>query len=195
MRVFFYASPLPTTFHLQRDQRDALKRRVLSLASGLPETELLFEKSGAGKPFLANVDNLHFSISHCDKSAYKAYFVIAVSKAGEIGIDIELIRPRRNLLTIAKKYFSVEETVALAESSVPEALFFELWTKKEAYGKYIGSGLNKEILGRAFTDQDKPNMFSQTIIAPETQERLRLSLYAEDAGVTPPALYITTASI
>jgi 4'-phosphopantetheinyl transferase len=60
-----------------------------------------------------------------------------------LGVDVERIRPMRDMLTIAHRFFCSDEAAELA--ALPEAdrerAFFLCWTRKEAYIKATGDGL------------------------------------------------------
>jgi len=56
-----------------------------------------------------------------------------------VGIDIEEERDSLETEKLAARYFSEREQALL--QNAPRPLFFELWTKKEALGKYLGEGL------------------------------------------------------
>jgi 4'-phosphopantetheinyl transferase len=81
-----------------------------------------------GKPRLARGSGWRFSVAHCDDVA-----LFAFSLAGEIGIDVEAIRPIREAGAIATQFFSARE----------QALgFLYCWTRKEALAKALGDGLS-----------------------------------------------------
>jgi 4'-phosphopantetheinyl transferase len=67
----------------------------------------------------------------------------AISCNREVGIDIEQIEPKWAVWEIAEKFFTSNETAALR--SLPANLllegFFNCWTRKEAYVKARGTGL------------------------------------------------------
>lgn len=115
----------------------ALARKVLAYYTGVPSTALQFARREEGKPYLLN-SPLHFNLSHSGSFA-----ALAVSSLGEIGIDIETLRPR-NFLAIAERYYHTDELNQLLAQ--PEAeridLFFKLWTLKEAFFKATGGGIS-----------------------------------------------------
>jgi 4'-phosphopantetheinyl transferase len=82
---------------------------------------------------------VRFNASH---SGGLALFAITLDR--EIGVDIEHVRPMRDLEGIAARFFSTRETADLM--SLPEDQreegFFRCWTRKEAYIKAIGDGLS-----------------------------------------------------
>jgi 4'-phosphopantetheinyl transferase len=113
-------------------------RQLLAARLGVqPEAvELAYGRNG--KPRLPNRD-LHFSVSHSDDVA-----LFAFSKAAEIGVDVEAIRPIREADAIAAQFFSPREKqayAALARHDKPLG-FLRCWTRKEALAKALGDGLS-----------------------------------------------------
>jgi 4'-phosphopantetheinyl transferase len=94
-----------------------------------------------GKPILGNTSSnrtLRFNLSHAGGLA-----VYAFALGREVGADIEPIRPDFAGWDIAKRFFSSEE-IAELESLPPVSrseAFFLCWTRKEAYIKARGEGL------------------------------------------------------
>jgi 4'-phosphopantetheinyl transferase len=129
----------------------ALMRKVLSHYAGLPSAALEFARSEQGKPYLINSPSpLYFNLSHSGNFA-----VLAVTTLGEIGIDIEAIRPRK-YLAIAERYYHANELQQLL--ATPEAerepLFFKLWTLKEAFFKATGGGISSGLDKAVFSLRD-----------------------------------------
>lgn len=83
-----------------------------------------------GKPYFKDIP-LHFSVSHSEKRV-----ILAVSDRN-IGADIQFIAPRNT--DIANRYFTEAECAYIGDDL---ARFYEIWTKKEAYGKWEGTGLS-----------------------------------------------------
>ncbi|MBB5212693.1 4'-phosphopantetheinyl transferase family protein [Microbulbifer hydrolyticus] len=118
----------------------ALLRRVLGSISGERPEALVFQPNESGKPLLANVPELRFSLSHSGQ-----WIALAVSCEADIGVDIEQPLRPRNFLRIANHYFHPDEQELLA-SSPPELLpvhFYRLWTMKEAFFKGRGTGISE----------------------------------------------------
>jgi 4'-phosphopantetheinyl transferase len=88
------------------------------------------------KPYLNNA--FDFNISHTQNLV-----VCAATTTGNIGIDIEKIQP----VTIEywSDYFTIEEIEAINKSSDKHIAFYRTWTKKEAFIKAIGKGLNIQL--------------------------------------------------
>ncbi len=96
---------------------------------GLPDTPWSFNEHG--KPFIP--DGLFFSISHC-----KTGIAVAVNDK-PIGIDIESFR---NVSPQLIDYTMNEEEQALINASDnPLIAFTEIWTRKEAFAKFLGTGI------------------------------------------------------
>lgn len=86
-------------------------------------------RTAAGKPYFADLP-IRFSLSHSGEMA-----ILAVSDR-EIGADIEQLREVDTRL--AERFFTAREAAYVAGD---RDRFFEVWTKKEAYGKWKGDGL------------------------------------------------------
>ncbi|WP_078083830.1 4'-phosphopantetheinyl transferase family protein [Microbulbifer mangrovi] len=122
----------------------ALLRRVLGKISDQPPEALRFSRNESGKPLLASMPGLHFSLSHSGQ-----WIALAVSCEAPIGIDIEQPSKPRDFLRIAHHYFHPQECTLL-ESPPFELMpmhFYRLWTMKEAFFKARGTGIS-EGLGR-----------------------------------------------
>lgn len=95
-----------------------------------------------GKPALgrgyADLD-LRFNVSHADDVA-----VYAFSEGREIGVDIEFVRPIVGAEDIAQRFFSRFEYGAYLALHPSDRLagFFNCWTRKEAFVKALGNGLD-----------------------------------------------------
>jgi len=82
---------------------------------------------------------LYFNLAHSEGLA-----IYALTRVGEIGIDVECIRPEFAGDEIAKRFFAPGEVSclnAMSKKQRPEA-FFNCWTRKEAFIKATGMGLS-----------------------------------------------------
>lgn len=95
------------------------------------------ERTPEGKPYVSEDLGIYFSVSHT-----KDWWLCAV--AGEpIGADIEE-RGRRVSPVLADRFCHEEERNVLeryADESIRCRTFLEIWTRKEAYVKYVGKGI------------------------------------------------------
>ena len=102
--------------------------------------QLSFGASDRGKPF-ALVDAapaaIDFSVSHSG-----AHALIAVTRAGRVGIDVEDRALRRNIDAAAALTFAAAELAELAAAgeACRTRLFYRIWTMKEALVKALGTG-------------------------------------------------------
>lgn len=114
-------------------------RELLGKYLHCPPSAVKFKTGRYGKlSLLDDQDPLRFNLSHSHGLA-----VYGVCMGRELGIDTEKIRPGFAGEGIAERYFSATEQRELAE--VPKELrdtaFFLCWTRKEAYIKAHGDGL------------------------------------------------------
>ena len=102
---------------------------------GISQQKLDIKKNEYGKPFLANFPSIHYNVSHT-----KGLIVCAISDRC-IGIDVEKKRTLNK--GIVERFFSKSEKhyVFLSEEYQDER-FSEIWTKKEAYVKWLGMGMD-----------------------------------------------------
>ncbi|MBO4534568.1 MAG: 4'-phosphopantetheinyl transferase superfamily protein [Clostridia bacterium] len=117
--------------------RDTHAERMLESYLG---TRVKLGHKHSGAPFIQG-DDRYVSLSHKND-----YLVVALSD-DPIGVDIELLEGKDAYYRIARRYFgeSVEEGDVEG--------FFRAWTKREALGKYLGLGLNKEVMQRDLSGQ------------------------------------------
>ena len=113
-------------------------RRTLAgyLHTGAPA--IRFAYGPQGKPSLPG-EPLQFNVSHTSGEALYAFSLDA-----ELGIDIERLNPAIEVEKIAANFFSPAEVAAIL--ALPpdrrHILFFDFWTRKEAYLKALGHGLS-----------------------------------------------------
>jgi 4'-phosphopantetheinyl transferase len=112
-------------------------RQMLAAALEQPPAALVFIYGEHRKPSLLG-SGLHFNISHTSQ-----YMLCAISPFHNVGIDLEDTRRQVEILSIAEQFFSVQEVSALLSlaGSEQRQLFFEVWTRKEAYLKARGWGI------------------------------------------------------
>ena len=114
------------------DQSETAKNlllRVLDRDYDIKAQEIL--RTDKGKPYIIN--GPCFSISHS-----RGYVGIAVTDS-DIGIDLEVVRPYHEKLP--KRIFSPNEYKWFCSRRETKLDFFTLWTLKESYYKYLGTGL------------------------------------------------------
>ena len=131
-------------FVFERDRRRYLAahcalRQLLSIRTGVPAALLVFDEGPFGKPSLATPPHCAFNMSHSEEVA-----LVAMADTGEIGVDVEMLRPMPDAMALARQNFSAAENAELAATApADQSLAFLLgWTRKEACLKAIGSGLS-----------------------------------------------------
>jgi len=116
-------------------------RSVLGRYLKCAPKEVVFGEGEFGKPLLSPVAHrpgLHFNLSHTGE-----YAVCALTGAGEVGIDIEHVRPAAATPEVASQFLTARELAEVFERA-PQATvaeFFRRWTLKEAVLKAAGTGL------------------------------------------------------
>lgn len=125
---------------LMRDRYIAARGLLRQTLAGYLQADpasLKFETGEYGKPCLA-CGSLHFNISHSGD-----LLIIAVADFPDIGIDIENIKPRTSLESLARRCFSEREFDRWRQLPPAQQLetFYRLWTKKEAFVKAVGRGI------------------------------------------------------
>lgn len=105
------------------------------------------ERGEHGKPFIPTHPEIAFNLSHCDGLA-----VCLIGHARAVGVDAELIRPRRQ--GVLRRAFSTEEAELVESSIDPDELFFCYWTLKESYVKAIGVGISYPLREVCFRIRD-----------------------------------------
>ncbi|SFO35978.1 4'-phosphopantetheinyl transferase [Pseudobutyrivibrio sp. UC1225] len=106
-------------------------------------SELIFDKTKTGKPILkfigkTSLNNVDFNFSHTKTAVLLG---IVFEKNYAIGVDIECLK--KAPFDIMPMVFHPLEIdfVNSFHGDMKNQAFFEIWTKKEAYTKCIGTGL------------------------------------------------------
>lgn len=105
------------------------KYYVLPKLLGIRPIDICLDYNQYGKPYLINHYNIYFNISHT-----KEYLIFAVADS-ELGIDLEYIDDNLDM-NIKDIVFSPQECELIETAKE----FYTLWSKKEAYLKYLGTG-------------------------------------------------------
>lgn len=147
-------SPRPGEVHVWRvpvpedDSRGAAGRALAAiLADYLGDGEgSAVGLAAGGKPQLAREPGrLSFNLSHSGGLA-----LIAIAPGGvEVGVDVERLRPRRDLARLAARWLPGADAEAVAATVGPEreAVFYAAWTRHEARVKCTGGGLSGPVPG------------------------------------------------
>ena len=120
----------------------ALVRTALSAYGDRLAADWRFSISPQGQPTVLGTSELSFSLTHAGTRA-----AVAIGSGKPIGLDLEPIRPDRDPIPLARRFFAAPETewlVALLPAERP-AGFAMLWTLKEAVLKARGCGLTEPL--------------------------------------------------
>lgn len=127
-RIFLYGA----SFSPETDGRAA--RSLLSFALrdawGWNETPPM-ARGDLGKPWFPDFPDRQFSLSHT-----AGLCLCALSGAGEVGVDIETVRPRRNSLP---RYVLSGGELTAFDGTWED--FYRIWTLKEAFVKLRGGSI------------------------------------------------------
>ena len=116
--------------------RSAL-RKILAAYTGVGEVDLTFQYGPNGKPALAG--DLNFNVSHASGAT-----LVAISMS-TVGVDIEVAsKAPPDWQAVAHHFYSLEdrEFIYAQPESERTTGFLKLWTRREAYVKARGLGLD-----------------------------------------------------
>jgi 4'-phosphopantetheinyl transferase len=125
---------------------------------GIAESAVTLEEDARGKPYLAHSAgdgaSLDFNWSHSGD-----YALAALSRHGEVGIDIERLGKNLRALEIAQRFFDGGEADALSalDPDTRDHAFIGLWCAKEAVLKAAGEGLSFGLARLAFAHVGGPD--------------------------------------
>ncbi|MHB9854570.1 4'-phosphopantetheinyl transferase family protein [Streptomyces krungchingensis] len=116
----------------------AALRSVTAAYAGRYPSEVAFVRGRLGKPHVAGDPGLRVSLAHTEGVS-----LVAVSRDGPVGVDVERIRPLRDPAGLRRQVLCDEEAErwpADREGPLNSGLFTH-WACKEAVLKALGSGL------------------------------------------------------
>lgn len=119
-----------------------LQKTALAQKLNCSVAQLAFNFGPQGKPSLTpeiNPAGVQFNLTHSDTWA-----LLAVDDHA-LGIDTENMQRNSNILNIARHNFHPQEIAFLTQKSADTQWGFYYWMLKEAYIKYLGSGLSQSL--------------------------------------------------
>lgn len=172
-----------------------LLRRILGAELGNDPASIDFHRNEQGKPYLPN-SALQFNISHSNDR-----LLVAVTAGRAVGVDIEFRRDNVQMKAISERFFSPEELAFFLNQGTARDVFFDIWSKKEAYVKALGTGIFRDL--QSFTVplddlperpslEDAPWIFQSLDIDPDYSAALVWQQLDTDAA--PPNLQFTKPS-
>ena len=103
---------------------------------GIDASAISIIKDANGRPFLKGNKEIDLSLSHSDR-----FVACAVSTVGRVGVDIEKVPDNDRYERIGGRFLSDAER-GIAKNAED---FARVWTRKEAYYKFIGKGSLAEV--------------------------------------------------
>jgi phosphopantetheinyl transferase len=119
----------------------AMLGSILGRLAGPAPESLRIARTERGKPYVEGIDGIRFNISHA-----RSHSLLAFSRAGEIGCDIEDRITGDDAVKLSPLVLHPTERATLNRLPVPERqdAFRQLWVRKEAVLKASGSGFLDE---------------------------------------------------
>jgi 4'-phosphopantetheinyl transferase len=138
--------------HIRDTNRFIISRGALRMLLGkylkLEPSIVEFGQGANKKPFIKKTD-LFYNVSHSGD-----LILLSVSTS-ETGCDIELINRKFDFRDVLKDYFSESEGAFIQQENSIER-FFTVWTRKEAFTKATGTGLDDDLKRVPSLDGDHP---------------------------------------
>lgn len=113
---------------------EAALRRAASHLTKEAESDFLIHRVRGKKPYFESHPDLHFSISH------SGTLWICAFASTEIGCDIQIHREITRYDKLSKRWFHPNEL----KNVTYERDFYDIWSRKEAFVKAIGCGINRD---------------------------------------------------
>lgn len=121
---------------------DFSRRRKAALTEEMVRNASI-KREPKGKPYFADMPlmngkpltEVHFSVSHSGD------WWGCLMAEEPVGFDLEVCRDKVNYEQIARRFFTEEERDWIV--SIGKEAFFDVWVRKEAFVKYLGSGLGE----------------------------------------------------
>ena len=119
-----------------------LVRMEISKLSGIPSADLCFHSQYMHKPILLSAPQYHFNYSHT-----RNMILCGISATEPVGVDIERIDTNMTIGNMENVFHPIEFLYINNGSSAPirSYRFYKIWTQKEAYIKYLGTGFSEKI--------------------------------------------------
>ena len=170
--------------YLHKDEKSNKEKLFYAAAEqyvssiGLQNVNLTLNKTKEGKPYFANMPEVHFSITH------SADVWACAFSASPVGLDIQKYKPYEE--RIAERFFHKEEALFIKNAQNKEAAFFLVWAAKESFVKYTGAGITDAY--REFSVIEnmalKRQIFGVWLTRVELQEHCAGCICAKQPGYT-----------
>lgn len=158
-------------------------RAVLSRYLGVHPDAVSLSRNETGKPSLTGElrdrSAVTFNLSHAHGRA-----LIAVSKAQEVGVDLEFVRADIEVANLSERFFTHSEHTAIMQATDEQRAtrFFRYWVAKEALLKAQGIGLGGLSDCEIFLEADRVNTDVRTRLGAQFSNTLRVRLLCCENG-------------
>lgn len=112
-----------------------------------------------GKPYFVNTPVLYVSLSHSG-----SYCIVAIAPC-QVGVDLQThhrlptdLDETQRYWKLSRRYFHPAEHAYV--QSDPVGRFFPIWTAKESYAKYTGTGLDSQFSVWSILPEDTAQLHS-----------------------------------
>ncbi|MBQ4353742.1 MAG: 4'-phosphopantetheinyl transferase superfamily protein [Clostridia bacterium] len=129
-KLFLYYMCTDGTFPDSR----TLLLRAASEHTGLPASAFSVHRESGKKPYFTSHPDLHFSVSHSE-SLWCCLFA-----GRECGLDVQFQKSGIRHFRLAQRWFHPRE----AEKICTEQDFYRIWSRKEAFVKALGIGIDPQ---------------------------------------------------
>ena len=124
-------------------------RSLLGGYTGMAPSEVPFEKTQKGKPYISGLTGVTFNLSRSG-----SHIALAIGKEIDLGVDIELYDPEKPIAELAAHTLTPDELKhfsTLPTKKERMEYFFRMWTLKEACLKASGEGISASLKNPAVT--------------------------------------------
>lgn len=140
---------------------------LLSAYSACKPDEVLLSYSRLNKPYMnPNPANIHFNFTDTyfktsdtsNEKHYKGLFAFCLNR--EVGVDVEALNRVSDFEKIAERRFTNAEQTFIknADGKIDPERALAIWTRKEAYGKATGQGINFTMRDRELVNGENPTI-------------------------------------
>src|SRR3954454_4324080 len=132
-------------------------RRALEGYLEEPAAEIELEEGERGKPRLRRAVGIEFNLSHSGGLA-----LVAVTEGRQVGVDVEMVEPARDLTALATRALPPDDAAAVREAPPPRRpdVFYPAWVRHEARLKCLGLGLGAKTNRRTSTAEEGNRRFA-----------------------------------
>lgn len=141
MKAIVYVTKIPETYE-KKNMHHMIGEELLAYGLRIEYgKELKFEPRAKGeheKPFFTLLPEIHYNISHSGK------YVFCVFAEQEVGIDVQEHR-KASYEKVLTRMVTEEERERILRSEDVVKEFYEQWVLREAYIKWTGEGLARDL--------------------------------------------------